>query len=189
MKSLFGLCMILAGLASATLSAHAEDIHIRLLPGDHLKVGQAMRIQVRSARPGWLHVYDLRGDGEVNRLFPGRCTSGRKIRAGKELTIPSRLSGCEFVADAPGRGKIVVVVSARKMALKKLAQTLPPAEQEAAAADDEEWRTIEILPAGPQPRRQAQSAPADLRSALSRLAAAGGGEAWIAAAAPYEISR
>ncbi len=189
MKSFCGLWVILAGLATAPLSAHAEDIQIRLLPGDHLKVGQAMRIQVRSMRPGWLHVYDLRGNGEVNRLFPGRCNAGRKIRAGKRLTIPSRLSGCAFIADAPGRGKIVVVISARKMALEKLAQNLPAAEQETAATDDKEWRTIEILPAGPQPRRQAKAAPADLKDALSRLAAAGGGDAWIAAAASYEIGR
>lgn len=184
-----------AFLALCAARAAAGELAIRILPHDVLGVGDVMRIRITSPVTGWLHVFDVRADGEITRLFPGQCNHGRRIRAGRPLTIPSRASGCEFVSDAPGKGRIAVIVTREKTPLRELAAALPPsgAEKAAVQADDANWRTIEILPWPPQERPAANSAtrakPEDMKSALERLTSAksGKGEDWIAAAAPYEI--
>ncbi len=185
--------LLLLALAAGAHPAPAGGLRVRLLPGERLRVGDVLRIEVTSAFGGWLYVYDVRATGETVRLFPGACNHGRRIRPGSPLIIPSRASGCAFTADAPGKGRIAVIVSRKKIEPAALAARLPPstaAEDEAEDdADAGNWRTIEIVPFRAAPARAGDGR--DLAQALARITTLkkGAGDAWAAAAAPYEIRR
>ncbi len=96
-------------------------VHLEILPRARVRLGEAIRLRVRSVKPGWLILLDVRDNGEVRQLFPSICARpSRKLRAGAPLTLPDATYGCEFTASEAGKGKLLAIVTQDNVSLDDL---------------------------------------------------------------------
>jgi hypothetical protein len=81
-------------------------LQIEILPSDILKVGDAMRMRLRSDYDGFLIVFDINQAGEVITLFPNEYSDQRqqgRLKVGQSLVIPDIHYGFDFEVQKPGR--------------------------------------------------------------------------------------
>ncbi len=76
------------------------------------QIGEIMHIQVKSARSGYLTLYDIQPDGKVNILYPNQFHPDQKIQANKTYRIPAPTDSFRFKVQPPkGRDILWAVVS------------------------------------------------------------------------------
>lgn len=114
---------------------NADGISLRQIPEGIVHVGQGdIRFQVISPHDGFLILLNLTDAGELIQLYPNQFSRKRdregRVRAGAPLTVPDDYYGIRFRADAPSTGRVIAIVTRRKV------------DWDAAVAT----RAIEIIP-------------------------------------------
>lgn len=109
------LVRILRGEAAATRLGSMEnpsqpfDVELRLSGAeDGLSIGENIRIEVRSAREGYLTLVDLGTNDSITVLYPNRIEPGPvRVEAGEWVSFPSDAMGFDIeVQPPPGRGMV-----------------------------------------------------------------------------------
>jgi hypothetical protein len=101
--------------------AYKEPLSVQVLSNQPLRVGDAMRIKVRSPQAGYLFVWDIGSGGEITRLFPNQYVKRRKFKAGKTLTIPENsLAGFGLTVGEPLGKSMVVALLVEEQKVQKL---------------------------------------------------------------------
>ena len=97
------------------------DLHVDVLPGTVIPLGEKIQFKITSAQSGKVAVFDESPDGSLTQLFPNRRTDRiGTIRAHTPLTIPDAFWGVQFTARPPtGAGSLLVLVGEDGMDLGK----------------------------------------------------------------------
>jgi len=105
--------------------SNEAKVSLKVLPGDEVKLGEAMRFEVTSTRSGWLVLLDVNARGEVVQLIPNdtmkRHSKSRRISPNDPMTVPDAYYGFKFAAGEPtGDGTLVAIVTEDDVALSAL---------------------------------------------------------------------
>ena len=108
---------------------HAK-LRLEVLPRKRFRVGQTMKIRVRSEHEGYLLLFDINSAGDLTRIFPNEYSEQEgkhgHVKKGQTLTIPDPFYGFDFVAEEPlGKGLLVALLVEDQ--LSKVQQLLPRA--------------------------------------------------------------
>ncbi len=88
-------------------------LQIEILPSDILKVGEAMRVRLRSDYEGFVIVFDINHAGEFITLFPNEYSDQRQqghLKVGQSLVIPDTYYGFDFEVQKSGQGILVAIL-------------------------------------------------------------------------------
>jgi hypothetical protein len=117
---------------SAELTVHDNKakLSLKVLPHNRFRLGDKMKIQVRSEHSGYLLLFDINSQGHLTRLFPNQFSKqeGKSgyVKAKKTLTVPDRFYGFDFIAEKPlGKGLLVALVVEDE--LSRIQQLIPDA--------------------------------------------------------------
>jgi hypothetical protein len=78
------------------------------------KVDEPIRFRVKATKPMYVYVYSVDPDtGNALMLMPSRKLKENRIEANRSVTVPAK--AIEFYSDKPGKEKVVVVASAKKL--------------------------------------------------------------------------
>ena len=84
------------------LKAGKESIKVNLVTAPNkVKLGQAMRFSVESAKEGNLWVIQVDSNDELGLMFPNKLDRDNAIEAGKPFTIPPKGAGWTLEAGEP----------------------------------------------------------------------------------------
>jgi hypothetical protein len=94
---------------------NSANLDLEILPSKTVRIGQPIRMRIRSKRPGQLIILDINAKGEILQIFPNRIADehgqNSRLNAGEVLTIPDAYYGFEFVAGEPtGSGRLVAIL-------------------------------------------------------------------------------
>jgi len=95
------------------LQGKAFAVSARLIPGDNLKVGEALTLQISTARAGRVWVLAVDAADKVDVLFPNAAYRDNAVKADSVSVIPPEgASGRLIAAEPRGDSRILVVVTA-----------------------------------------------------------------------------
>jgi hypothetical protein len=114
------------------------NLQVEILPDDHFKAGEAMKIKLRSDHDGYFLLFDINSDNKLTRIFPNEYSEreGKDgyVRAGRTVTIPASYHNFQFTADEPfGKGLLVALVVEDK--LPEIQKLLPKAFKQLEARE------------------------------------------------------
>ncbi|WP_201246491.1 DUF4384 domain-containing protein [Halochromatium salexigens] len=100
------------------LSGNPARLHVELLPGPRIRLGENMRFRVSTAQPGHLLVFNIDVTGELSKLYPFPCfqqgCDDVWLAPNRPLTVPGTYDGIQLTASEPsGRGHLIAVLSSR----------------------------------------------------------------------------
>ncbi len=117
------------------------------------KVDEPIRFRVKATKPMYVYVYAVDADtGNALMLMPSRKLKENRIEANRSVMVPAK--AIEFYSDKPGKEKVVVVASAKKLDVDpmkmKAMGDFGAAESEALESDFESKgiRVRDASPAG-----------------------------------------
>ncbi len=136
--TLFVLLLAAAGLSAVAQEVRFEPRSIVVNPspafgvdvsldkgGDapDYRIGERIRISVRTDRDAYVYLYSLRADGRVVQILPNRFDEQHRLRAGETRTYPPQNGGYVFNVDGPtGLARVVAVASTRELDTRELAR-------------------------------------------------------------------
>jgi hypothetical protein len=124
--------------AEITVHDNKAKLSLKVLPRNRFRLGDKMKIQVRSEHNGYLLLFDINSQGHLTRLFPNQFSKqeGKSgyVKARKTLTVPDKFYGFDFIAERPlGKGMLVALVVEDE--LSKIQQLIPQAFKQVRAKD------------------------------------------------------
>ena len=124
--------------AEITVHDNKAKLSLKVLPRNRFRLGDKMKIQVRSKHNGYLLLFDINSKGHLTRLFPNQFSKqeGKSgyVKAGKTLTVPDKFYGFDFIAEPPlGKGLLVALVVEDE--LSQIQQLIPKAFKQVRARD------------------------------------------------------
>lgn len=101
------------------LAPRNEAVRVSMIPGEIIRAGQNMQVEVVSQVDGYLMIFDVRDDGEVVQLFPNAMVSkahqNGRISKDKPMRVPGSDYGFRYEAFDPGSlGQVYAIVSENK---------------------------------------------------------------------------
>ena len=116
--------------AEITVHDNKAKLSLRVLPRNRFRLGDKMKIQIRSQHNGYLLLFDINSQGRLTRLFPNQFSKQEGklgyVKARKTIKIPDRFYGFDFIAEKPlGKGLLVALVIEDK--LSRIQQLIPDA--------------------------------------------------------------
>ena len=110
----------IAGIDPGGRPGELAQVSIDLQPGDRVRLGDAITVQVTSSVAGQLMVFSQSADGHTFQLFPNTAGAGGRIppgpggitiQAGEAVSIPGPDDGFELTASPPtGKNRIIAIV-------------------------------------------------------------------------------
>jgi secreted trypsin-like serine protease len=106
-----------AGALDAILAGHSTtkaDLQVTISPARPIRLGEPIRITVKSHRAGEILIVDQNARGEVSQVFPNahEPAARAQLRAGDSIEIPSATSSYALKALPPkGKGRIVALLA------------------------------------------------------------------------------
>ncbi len=124
--------------AEITVHDNKAKLSLKVLPRNRFRLGDKMKIQIRSQHNGYLLLFDINSKGRLTRLFPNQFSKREGklgyVKARKTIKIPDRFYGFDFVAEKPlGKGLLVALVIEDK--LSRIEQLIPKAFKQVHARD------------------------------------------------------
>ena len=116
-----------AEVAGAALGhGNTAGVRVEMLPSQRVRLGEKIKLRVRSGRSGHLLLVDVAADGTVTQIFPNRWSeragAGAVIEAGRAVEIPNPYYGFSLPAREPiGSGILFAVVTEDSISLDDLA--------------------------------------------------------------------
>ena len=105
-------------------AVNSEEIAILLIgatPDGSLKLGETFRIGIASKIAGYITLFDVRANGELQLLYPFEEDELLDIVSNQNLKLPRYNDGFDLVASAPlGKGQLLLVVTEEKVDFAKL---------------------------------------------------------------------
>ena len=102
-------------LGSLENPANPFRVDVRILGDSEVMVGDELKIQVRSARAGFLTLVDLGPDGTATVIFPNPYSGPGRIHAGDDLIIPQEGRWGLAVLFPTGLGMVRALVTSRPL--------------------------------------------------------------------------
>lgn len=103
---------------------HQFEVTARLTPEGAVKVGEAMVLQVHSARAGRVWVLSVDAADNVGVLFPNAAYRDNAIKADTVTKVPPDGSGARMIVAEPrGKNRVLVVVTAPDQTLDSVLST------------------------------------------------------------------
>ncbi len=120
---------------------NAADVRVEMLPSQRVRLGEKIKLRVRSRQSGHLLLVDVAADGTVTQIFPNRWSeragAGTMIEAGRTVEIPNHYYGFSLPASEPtGPGILFAVVTENSVSLDDLA---PPDQAFEPVPDAPRW--------------------------------------------------
>ncbi len=98
-------------LPPSTSQLSNPSLRLTVLPGNEVKSGEVLRVQVQSDQAGQLVVWELDHIGQLTQIIP-QAGETRMIKSGQTVTIPENVyAGFQLMAgNIPGRNLFIAVV-------------------------------------------------------------------------------
>ena len=112
------------GVAQVAALGKAFSVAARLTPGDTVKVGEAMVLQVQSPRAGRVWVIGVDASDKADLLFPNEAYRDNAVMADVVTRIPPEGSSGRLIAAEPrGDSRLLVVVTGPDQTLDEVVAT------------------------------------------------------------------
>ncbi len=101
-----------------------EDIEVRIIPNDKIKLGQKIKFEIFTPISGYLLVLDINSNGELTQLYPNKYSTrkwDKPFVENSSIEIPEDDYGFDFIASKPiGNGQVISVIVEDKINFSKI---------------------------------------------------------------------
>lgn len=109
---------------SVSTHRNKEKIKVQLYPGENIKIGKALTLQITTPMNGYLLILDVDSKGRITQLFPNKFSKipwNQRFAKNAVFHFPEKSYGFDFIASEPiGRGRIITVVVEDELTFENL---------------------------------------------------------------------